>query len=106
MTLLSAVPYRKFIEVLYLLEVCIPVLPSEAGRSFMIFQNAGSGYMPKPSGCRCPFMSKDNDELVPSFEVGKTLRLLEIPISRFIAMLEGCQAMSDTYGSSQPLKKE
>jgi hypothetical protein len=35
-------------------------------------------------------MSKDNDELVPSFEIAKIINLLEIPQSVFLAMLDGC----------------
>ena len=56
----------------------------------MIFRSAGSGYMQTPTGPRCPVMSKDNDELVPSFEIAKIINLLEIPQSVFLAMLDGC----------------
>jgi hypothetical protein len=52
--------------------------------------------MQTPTGPRCPFMSKDNDELVPGFEISKTICLLEISPEEFLAMLEGCQTVKDS----------
>ena len=100
MSLLNAVPYRKFIEVLYLMDACIPALPSDSNRSFMVYQSSGSGYYPTPSGPRCPVMSRDNDELMPAFEVEKLLNLLGFPLDNFLATLSGCQAMEESKGST------
>ena len=92
MTLLTAVPYRRFIEILFLLDVYIPWLPSEPEKPFLIFRSSGTGYMgPTGSGPRAPFISRDNDEMVPAFELEKTLGLLNLPAEIFLSTLSRCQ---------------
>jgi hypothetical protein len=88
---LAPVRYNLFIEALYWMGACIPVLPSDEGRSFMVFNNAGSGYIETPSGPRCPLMSRAPDELVPGFEQKKTLGLLQFDVSIYLGHLAGCE---------------
>jgi len=82
--------YSKFLQVLYLMEVCIPALPSESGAEFLIFRWGANGYSSKPGGPRAAFMHRDKDEFVTGMEVSKLLRILEIPEADFWRMVDGC----------------
>jgi len=87
---LSAVPYRQFIEVLWMLDAYTPFFPADADVAFVIFRSAGSGYYPTPTPPCYTFVSKDPDTLVPAFEISKALKGLEISKAEFLEMLNKC----------------
>jgi hypothetical protein len=88
---LKPLRFNRFVEVLYLLDLCIPFIPSEPDREFMIFRDGATGYFPRPSGARCAFVTKEPDALVPALEIAKTIRILGVTIERFLEVSENCQ---------------
>lgn len=76
-------PYRQFIRRLFLLEVCIPVLPTAPGEKFMIFERGATGYNARPSGRRYTFVHREDDELVPVAEAEKALEHLGVSTEMF-----------------------
>lgn len=71
--------YLEFIKRLRDLDVCIPVLPSQPGTEFMMYAEGGIGYSARPSGPRCAFMHREDDEQVPVKEINAAIGMLRIP---------------------------
>jgi len=73
-----------------MMDAYIPFEPREPNSEFIIFSSAGSGYMPKGCGARAGFVTKEDEELVPTKEIAKLLMFLQFSEDRFLTVVDGC----------------
>lgn len=84
---LLPLPYRRFINTLYFLNVYIPVFPAETGQQFMAYESQGTGSYPTPSGGRFTLVHRGDTETVPAREIKSALRHLRITPKIFLDTL-------------------
>ena len=98
----QALPYRQFINRLLTMECCIPVLPTTANATFMVFRWGQGGYASKPGGPRCTLVHRDDDYLVPVKEIEYALHFLGLPEDIFWGISDHTKQKAQAVSLEQP----